>query len=100
MSYVLRSYRGLQNRESLETLLRGVIQARDELPPSSLTPQHPKPHIVLKIAPDLDDAQIEDMADVIRNSSIDGVIVSNTTTQRPKGLISRMYLSDHAGAKF
>ncbi|KAK7045733.1 Dihydroorotate dehydrogenase (quinone), mitochondrial [Paramarasmius palmivorus] len=92
--------RGLQNRESLETLLRGVIQARDELPPSSLTPQHPKPHIVLKIAPDLDDAQIEDMADVIRNSSIDGVIVSNTTTQRPKGLISRTYLSDHAGATF
>ncbi|EEB86716.1 hypothetical protein MPER_16226, partial [Moniliophthora perniciosa FA553] len=53
-----------------------------------MVPRHPKPRIVLKIAPDLDDTQIEDMADVIRKSSIDGVIVSNTTTQRPKGLVS------------
>ncbi|ESK91028.1 dihydroorotate dehydrogenase [Moniliophthora roreri MCA 2997] len=81
--------RGLQNRESLETLLQGVVKARDELPPSSMVPRHPKPRIVLKIAPDLDNTQIEDMADVIRKSSIDGVIVSNTTIQRPKGLVSQ-----------
>lgn len=43
---------------------------------------------MLKIAPDLDEAQIVDIADVIRKSHIDGVIVSNTTIQRPKSLIS------------
>ncbi len=46
---------------------------------------------MLKIAPDLDDPQIADIADVIRSSDIDGVIVSNTTIQRPKTLRSRTY---------
>ncbi|KAJ7588134.1 dihydroorotate dehydrogenase [Mycena floridula] len=78
--------RGLQNRESLVTLLDAVTKARDALPPSALVNQ--KPRLVLKIAPDLDEAQLSDMADVIRESSIDGVIVSNTTIQRPDSLSS------------
>ncbi|KAF9268800.1 hypothetical protein L218DRAFT_1048638 [Marasmius fiardii PR-910] len=80
--------RGLQNRESLESLLGGVIEARNALPPSTMTPQYPRPRVVLKIAPDLDESQLEDMANVIRKTTIDGVIVSNTTIQRPKGLQS------------
>jgi dihydroorotate dehydrogenase len=79
--------RGLQNKEVLEKLLSGVTKARDELLPSSLTGKKPK--VVLKIAPDLDEVQLVEMADVIRKSHIDGVIVSNTTIQRPKSLISR-----------
>lgn len=71
----------------LETLLAGVTKARDVLPPSPLTQTRPK--IVLKVAPDLDDLQIQEMGEVIRNSKIDGVIVSNTTIQRPKHLSSR-----------
>ncbi|KAF9485477.1 hypothetical protein BDN70DRAFT_903047 [Pholiota conissans] len=78
--------RGLQNKDALEQLLSGVTKARDELAPSELTGKRPK--VLLKIAPDLDEAQIVDMADVIRKSHIDGVIVSNTTIQRPKSLIS------------
>ncbi|KAF5316628.1 hypothetical protein D9619_006674 [Psilocybe cf. subviscida] len=78
--------RGLQNKDVLEKLLAGVTKARDELPPSPLTRRRPK--IVLKIAPDLMDLQIEEMGTVIRNSKIDGVIVSNTTIQRPKHLAS------------
>lgn len=77
--------RGLQNKASLEALLTGVTQARDSLPPSYLNSQ--KPRLVLKIAPDLDQSQIEDIASVIKNSGFDGVIVSNTTTQRPSHLI-------------
>jgi len=46
------------------------------------------PKIVLKIAPDLDESQLIEMAEVIRKSNIDGVIVSNTTIQRPKTLIN------------
>ncbi|KAG7440911.1 uncharacterized protein BT62DRAFT_975219 [Guyanagaster necrorhizus] len=77
--------RGLQSRDTLQTLLDGVTKARDNLPPSAVT-SAPKPKLVLKIAPDLDESQLVDMADVIRNSRIDGVIVSNTTISRPSSL--------------
>jgi dihydroorotate dehydrogenase len=76
---------GLQNRQLLEELLTGVIKARDQLAPSELTSRRPR--LVLKIAPDLDDSQLIDIADVIKNSGIDGVIVSNTTIRRPSTLI-------------
>ncbi|KAG6891211.1 hypothetical protein C0995_008463 [Termitomyces sp. Mi166 len=78
--------RGLQNRDLLEKLLDGVTKARDELPVPDLTSTRPK--LLLKLSPDLDEAQIIDIANVIKNSKIDGVIVSNTTIQRPKSLIS------------
>ncbi|KAG6837341.1 hypothetical protein H0H93_010943 [Arthromyces matolae] len=78
--------RGLQNRDLLQKLLDGVTKARDELPISSLTSTRPR--LVLKLSPDLDEAQIIDIADVIKNSKIDAVIVSNTTIQRPKSLVS------------
>jgi len=58
---------------------------RDRLLTTSLTPRLPK--LVLKIAPDLNESQLLDIAEVVRNSHIDGVIVSNTTIQRPKSLI-------------
>lgn len=80
---------GLQNRDTLEKLLDGVAKARDELKPSSLTSRKPK--LILKIAPDLEASQLIEMAEVIRKSNIDGVIVSNTTIQRPKDLVSRKW---------
>lgn len=77
---------GLQNKDILQQLLKGVTEARDDLQPSPLTSKRPK--VVLKIAPDLDEAQLIEMAEVIRDSKIDGVIISNTTIQRPKELIN------------
>jgi len=82
----LTFYRGLQNKEHLEKLLQGVIKARDALDKSPVTGSKPK--IMLKIAPDLEEAQLVDMANVIRECNIDGVIVSNTTIQRPKSLVN------------
>ncbi|CAA7265121.1 unnamed protein product [Cyclocybe aegerita] len=76
--------RGLQNRDVLERLLDGVTKARDQLEPSPITARKPK--VVLKIAPDLEESQLVEMAAVIRKSKVDGVIVSNTTIQRPKTL--------------
>ncbi|CAE6482131.1 unnamed protein product [Rhizoctonia solani] len=70
--------RGLQNRGMLEELLDAVCKERDALPRSTL------PKIVLKIAPDLDEVAIQDVAEAVRESGADGVIVSNTTIQRPK----------------
>ncbi|KAJ7606100.1 hypothetical protein DFH06DRAFT_1150117, partial [Mycena polygramma] len=61
-----------------------VVNARDQLPASSR-----KPKLVLKIAPDLTEAQLVEMAQVLENTSIDGVIVSNTTTQRPSDLVDQ-----------
>ncbi|TFK71346.1 hypothetical protein BDN72DRAFT_837721 [Pluteus cervinus] len=78
--------RGLQNRQALEDLLSGVIKARNDLPLPRLT--HAKPKILVKLAPDLDTIQLEEIAEVIRTSGIDGVIISNTTVQRPSGLIN------------
>lgn len=46
---------------------------------------------MLKIAPDLNESQLIDIADAIRDSKIDGVIVSNTTIQRPNNLVNRKY---------
>ncbi|KAF9219776.1 hypothetical protein BS17DRAFT_798008 [Gyrodon lividus] len=79
--------RGLQNRDLLERLLADVVKARNELEPSPITSRRPR--LVLKIAPDLQEAQIIEMAEVIRNSDIDGVIVSNTTITRPSSLIDQ-----------
>lgn len=67
------------------------MKARDELEPSPLSFRKPK--IVLKIAPDLDELQLNEMATVIRSSNLDGVIVSNTTVQRPKSLINGALLA-------
>jgi dihydroorotate dehydrogenase len=76
-------YRDLQNRQQLEDLLTGVKKARDELPTSS----HRKTRLLVKVAPDLNESQLADMAEVIRRCDVDGVIVSNTTTQRPPSLL-------------
>src|SRR6202012_5379763 len=66
--------RGLQNREELTRLLAGMTQAR------ARGAQKP---ILLKIAPDLDLPALDEIADVVRASGIDGLIVSNTTLSRP-----------------
>ncbi|GBE86200.1 Dihydroorotate dehydrogenase (quinone), mitochondrial [Sparassis crispa] len=76
--------RGLQTRALLEELLAGVSQARDELVASEKVVRKPK--LVLKIAPDLDEAEIIDIAAAVSNGDVDGVIVSNTTVQRPASL--------------
>ncbi|KAJ7668368.1 Dihydroorotate dehydrogenase-domain-containing protein [Mycena rosella] len=73
--------RGLQNRDLLEALLAGVTLAREQLPSTR------KPKLVLKLAPDLTEAQLVEIAAVIEKTNIDGVIVSNTTTQRPSDLV-------------
>lgn len=46
-----------------------------------------RPKLVLKISPDLDSRGLEDIADAVSTvKGIDGVIVTNTTIQRPANL--------------
>jgi len=78
--------RDLQGAEALTALLKGVMEARDWLPT-------PIP-IFLKIAPDLGDTELSEIADVARTSGLSGIIATNTTLSRD-GLNSAM--KDQAG---
>jgi len=71
--------RALQGRGALEALIGTVLEAR----------AGSKPPLLLKIAPDLTDADRQDIAEVALASGIDGLIVSNTTIARPAGLDPR-----------
>ncbi len=79
-----KNLRSLQSDEALEALL-SALNARRE----ALARKHERVvPIFLKIAPDLDDAQIEVIAATLLKNGIDGVIATNTTLSRDavKGL--------------
>ena len=78
---------GMQSRTLLQELLSGVTRARDEAAASLISSRKPK--ILLKIAPDLKPDEVADIAVAVRNSGVDGIIVSNTTIQRPSSLLDR-----------
>ena len=66
--------RALQSRAELEQLLSRLNAARAE--------QALKPPMLLKIAPDLRDDELEDIAAACGGGAVDGIIVSNTTLSR------------------
>ena len=72
--------RALQDKASLDDLLKRVCAARDAM-------TDPAP-LFLKIAPDLTDEDKADIAQSLQASAVDGLIVSNTTVVRPESLIS------------
>jgi dihydroorotate dehydrogenase len=75
--------RWLQNRDELTRLLGTLIEIREKKPVTI--------PILLKIAPDLDLHALDEIAEVVRASGIEGLIVSNTTIARP------VLKSHHAG---
>ena len=77
--------RGLQSRAELEDLLGRVLDAR-----AGQTP------VLLKIAPDLVYEEREDIAAVVLESGVDGLIVSNTTIARD-GLVSGRHAGETGG---
>lgn len=79
-------HRGLQTRSALTDLLNGVNAARKEIASTSQATRVPK--LVVKIAPDLSESELLDIASVIREGKVDGVIVSNTTVSRSSSLIN------------
>ncbi len=72
--------RDLQLGEALDALLAALGAARRALDAS--------PPLLLKIAPDLDDDALAEIADLARRHGVDGVVISNTTVARPSGLRS------------
>lgn len=75
--------RGLQERGALEDLLGRLREARVQL-----TAAHGARPLFLKVAPDLDDVAIGEIAEVVVANELDALIVSNTTLQRPPHLTS------------
>ena len=73
--------RKLQDRDELTRLLATLSEARAKL-------AAPVP-LLLKIAPDLDDGALDDIAEVALVSGIEGLIVTNTTLARPPSLKSK-----------
>lgn len=78
--------RDLQGAEALSALLKGVMEARDWL-------ERPIP-VFLKIAPDLSDLELSEVADVAQAGGVAAIIATNTTLDR-SGLQSPM--RDEAG---
>ncbi|MBI1621037.1 quinone-dependent dihydroorotate dehydrogenase [Aquamicrobium zhengzhouense] len=76
--------RDLQARSSLAELLAAVENARDEQ--TALIGRHVP--VFLKIAPDLVEDELDDIAAEVLDKRIEGVIVSNTTLSRD-GLTNR-----------
>ena len=73
-----KNLRQLQGESELDALL-GALKARQ----TALADRHGKyVPLTLKIAPDLDDAQVLNIADALRRHRIDGVIATNTTLGR------------------
>ncbi|SCZ55085.1 dihydroorotate oxidase A [Epibacterium ulvae] len=66
--------RDLQGKAALSALLKGVLETRSDL-------SRPLP-VFLKIAPDLNEAELDDIAAVALETGIDGIITTNTTLDR------------------
>jgi dihydroorotate dehydrogenase len=64
--------RALQDEGALDELLAAVVEARGAGPP-----------IFLKVAPDLEPAQVDAIAKAAMDHKIDALIVANTTLSRP-----------------
>ena len=75
--------RNLQSRGMLIELLSAVKRERD-----ALDIERTLPKLLVKIAPDLSKDELKDVAEAVRETGVDGVIVSNTTIQRPPTLKS------------
>ncbi|PIN00558.1 Dihydroorotate dehydrogenase [Handroanthus impetiginosus] len=71
--------RQLQGRKQLKDLVKKVQAARDEMQWAEDGP----PPLLVKIAPDLSRQDLEDIAAVALALRVDGLIISNTTIQRP-----------------
>jgi dihydroorotate dehydrogenase len=71
--------RELQGAEALTELLKRIDQARDEATEEAgkRTP------LLLKVAPDLDEAGLNQIIAITKEHGVDGLIIANTTVKRP-----------------
>ena len=80
--------RQLQEASMLEHLIDSILSAKTKK--KSNTP------ILLKVAPDLSDHQLNDIASLAKSKAIDGIIATNTTCSR-EGLKSQKFCDETGG---
>ncbi len=85
--------RELQEKAPLTALLKALQEENSALSKSEGAKRKP---ILLKIAPDLTPDQLLDIIDIVRSTSLDGVIATNTTIGR-ENLRSSGDLTEQAG---
>ncbi|HEY8333116.1 MAG TPA: quinone-dependent dihydroorotate dehydrogenase [Tardiphaga sp.] len=84
--------RNLQQAEALDDLLAKVIDARERVQRSAGDSP-----VLLKIAPDLSLADLDDVVHIARSRKVDGMIVSNTTLARPTTLREQARAKEQGG---
>jgi len=80
--------RELQEKEPLMNLLNKLQEANGKT-------DHPKP-ILLKIAPDLTNHQLDDIIEIVLNTKLSGLVATNTTVERT-GLKTEAQVVDQKG---
>lgn len=83
--------RALQDKEPLKKILGALVNLRNDFVRNGKTS---KP-ILLKIAPDLTESQLDDVVEIVSESGIEGLVSSNTTISReglktPKSTIEKI----------
>lgn len=73
--------RAWQEGDALHRLLAALADAHAKL--------NRAPPILLKLAPEIDDAALAALLEAVRGAPMAGLILTNTTTARPPGLVSR-----------
>jgi dihydroorotate dehydrogenase len=76
--------RGMQARAPIEDLLMRVTEALREATPTGRR----RTPLLAKVGPDLDAQQVQDIAEVALATGVDGLVIGNTTIERPPGLAS------------
>jgi dihydroorotate dehydrogenase len=87
-----KNLRELQSKEKLDELLEAIMARRDSLAAKA---GRVKP-LAVKIAPDLDDGQVEAIAELAVKHRLDGLIATNTTTGR-KGVEGHPHAAQAGG---
>lgn len=85
--------RNLQGESKLTNLLTQIVSKRDSL----ISLHNKSTPILVKIAPDLEESEIKSIVNSAKASKINGIIVSNTTIQRPQSLKSSQDLVQQTG---
>ena len=75
-----KGLRDLQLRGNIENLIKQIVSKRQLIESINKKP------IFIKISPDLNDDQLRDIALISLANNIDGLILTNTTTNRPNSL--------------
>ena len=84
--------RSLQQASALDDLLARVIDARERVRKNAGDSP-----VLLKIAPDLSLAELDDVVHIARSRRVDGMIVSNTTLARPSTLREQTRAGEQGG---